>query len=623
MEPEQAPVRPRVRRDDGVEALLLEEEVADLLDVGARGWIGLIGPSGCGRTTALRHLAAQFPRDPRLALVDGPPDPADPRPRASLAIYSAEQRDPEHEGLVLRLVPWELDDCIEYLLARAPERCASVVRRIARPGTAAPLLERPATCVPLLDVLAADESIENVADAVHRIIDRQDRPAPRLALADLIADGCLREACGARGDSLWAFLAARAALTERIPIVGDPTAHTLLAARVLARVLARGRLPNRDHPPHIDVLLAAVIDRLRGKSGVFAAIQTRLDVAPTIWHAFLASLLLALDPTWRPDGRNLRHLVRARLEGASWKGVSLEGAILNGATFRDADLTVAHLDDASADAASFENAALVEASLRRVRAYDASFVGADLSGADLTRAHANRADFTDADLARASLVSAWFVDAKFTRANLAGADLSRGMLRRANFEDADLRACLALTADFQAVDLRRAALEGADFTGATLTQAHLDEVVWPGALLRSTTLDGAGLTGARMPGAQLEEASLVGARLADIDLSGANLQRVDFRGATFRMGTSRSGLISSPIASEGTRTGFYSDDTLEMSVLDPDSVRTADLRGADLRGASFAGADFFLVDLRGARLDPPAIPILRAMRAILDRPDPA
>jgi uncharacterized protein YjbI with pentapeptide repeats len=53
-------------------------------------------------------------------------------------------------------------------------------------------------------------------------------------------------------------------------------------------------------------------------------------------------------------------------------------------------------------------------------------------------------------------------------------------------------------------------------------------------------------------------------------------------------------------------------------MLDPESVRKANLRHADLRGAKLEETDFFLVDLRGARLDRDAVPRLRAMHAILD-----
>jgi uncharacterized protein YjbI with pentapeptide repeats len=48
-------------------------------------------------------------------------------------------------------------------------------------------------------------------------------------------------------------------------------------------------------------------------------------------------------------------------------------------------------------------------------------------------------------------------------------------------------------------------------------------------------------------------------------------------------------------------------------------VRKANLRCCDLRGAHVEDCDFYLVDLRGARLDAGQVEWLRRCRAILDR----
>jgi uncharacterized protein YjbI with pentapeptide repeats len=83
------------------------------------------------------------------------------------------------------------------------------------------------------------------------------------------------------------------------------------------------------------------------------------------------------------------------------------------------------------------------------------------------------------------------------------------------------------------------------------------------------------------------------------------------------MGSSRSGLVNSPIASEGSRTGFYTDDFDDQDFKSPEEIRKANLRGADLRGAKIAGVDFYLVDLRGATIDPGQAEHLRRSGAIL------
>ena len=87
------------------------------------------------------------------------------------------------------------------------------------------------------------------------------------------------------------------------------------------------------------------------------------------------------------------------------------------------------------------------------------------------------------------------------------------------------------------------------------------------------------------------------------------------------MGSSRSGLVGSPIACEGSRTGFYSDDREEMYFKRPEEIRKANLRGADLRGANVQNVDFYLVDLREARLDPGQIQQAQKTGAILHDAD--
>jgi uncharacterized protein YjbI with pentapeptide repeats len=78
------------------------------------------------------------------------------------------------------------------------------------------------------------------------------------------------------------------------------------------------------------------------------------------------------------------------------------------------------------------------------------------------------------------------------------------------------------------------------------------------------------------------------------------LRDADLRGSTFHMGSTRSGLVDSPIACEGSRTGFYTDELNEQDFKAPEEIRKANLRNANLRGARIDGVDFYLVDLRGA-----------------------
>ena len=89
------------------------------------------------------------------------------------------------------------------------------------------------------------------------------------------------------------------------------------------------------------------------------------------------------------------------------------------------------------------------------------------------------------------------------------------------------------------------------------------------------------------------------------------------RGATFHMGSSRSGLVDSPYPGHGSRTGFYTDEFEERWHKTPETIRKANLRGADLRGAKIEGVDFYLVDLRDAKYDAEQAQQLRRCDAIL------
>ncbi len=121
-----------------------------------------------------------------------------------------------------------------------------------------------------------------------------------------------------------------------------------------------------------------------------------------------------------------------------------------------------------------------------------------------------------------------------------------------------------------------------------------------------------------MPGADFRGASLRAAGLAKVEWEGADLRGADLREAAFHLGSSRSGLVGSAIACEGSRTGFYTDDWNEQDFKSPEEIRKANLCGADLRGAKIDGVDFYLVDLRGALLDPAQLPQIRSSGAILE-----
>jgi uncharacterized protein YjbI with pentapeptide repeats len=140
----------------------------------------------------------------------------------------------------------------------------------------------------------------------------------------------------------------------------------------------------------------------------------------------------------------------------------------------------------------------------------------------------------------------------------------------------------------------------------------------PGADFSKANLEKALLTGSAMPDARFDGACLREAGLAEVEWERASLRGADLRGASFHLGSSRSGRVGSPIACEGSRTGFYTDDFTEQDFKAPEEIRKANLCHADLRGAMLDDVDFYLVDLRHAQFDPQWEAHLRRCGAILE-----
>lgn len=147
-------------------------------------------------------------------------------------------------------------------------------------------------------------------------------------------------------------------------------------------------------------------------------------------------------------------------------------------------------------------------------------------------------------------------------------------------------------------------LAEARFASARMGGCDLEYVELPEADFEDVDLGEAHLTGSVMPRADFRRADLRRAGLAEIEWEGADLRDADLRECSFHMGSSRDGLVFSPFAGEGSRTGFYTDDYEDQSFKPPEEIRKANLCGADLRGTRIENTDFYLVDLRGAIYTP-------------------
>jgi uncharacterized protein YjbI with pentapeptide repeats len=343
-----------------------------------------------------------------------------------------------------------------------------------------------------------------------------------------------------------------------------------------------------------------------------------LLAGPSWSHAMAASLLHAAGRKWKPSPEPPAILTGAYLEAVQWPGIQLASAQLDGvdlsganlsrvdlsrATFVKADLGQARLTRAILQNCRGNEAELTGADLVQVIGAGAIFMGATLRGAILDGAVLNVATFTCADLTGASFQGAHLTRAVFTEALIEGADFSGAILCEAWMPN---------------LPLRTASLTGANFKEAVLSGCDLECVVLPRALFEKANLQSGLLTDSIMPDADFREATLCNAGLAGIEWERADLRGADLRGASFHLGSTRSGLVGSPIACEGSRTGFYTDDYEDQTHRAPEEIRKANLCGADLRGAHVDGVDFYLVDLRGAKYDAEQAEHFRRCRAILE-----
>lgn len=612
--PAQALVRPRVRSRVDRDARLLEDVISELVEEDVPGVVWIIGGPGCGKTTAAAHLAAIFDH---LAVFDEPSDEEREDWSDSHLVVSTTPAPRKQRGIVLRLQAWTCDDLVEYLLAAYPAECKDVMQRL---GQHARRSWSPQIARVVLDRFAADPTLSDPTDALlqevreHLPTAFRFRQAEEICQVLLIAQGSQEE------------YARLVRFKDELPAA----VFSMLRHREVQVLLAAERLVSlQSWRPLSDVLRRQLpielIDRLgercRDDRKTVKRLAKLLESGrhrPA--HAMAASILLRVDPTWRPAAkqRGEWHLAGGYFENASWAEVDLAKADLGKATFTGAQLGGAILEEADASSACFASADLSRANLNRLRAWRANFNRANLTRARCANALFVQADFTEADLTGAALMKADLSGASLASALLAGADLTEAELGGAKFADAELSDAVLRDAHLAHADLREANLAGACLEGANLSHAQLEDVALHRPRLQFANLSHAYLTGSQFPAADLRASKLQGAHLAEIHWEQADLRGTDLRGATFHMGSSRSGLVGSPIAMEGSMTGFYTDDREEMHFKRPEEIRKANLRGADLRGARVDGVDFYLVDLRDARLDADQREQARRTGAILE-----
>jgi len=638
IEPKIAPVKPRVTRGQSEDAVPLEDAVLPLVEGRKHGIIEIAGPPGSGKTAALQHLAAVFAQEPNITFVDGPDVPL--AEQTTSDHFLKQVQDQARDGLVFLAQPhplpeqilrkfalarWGRDEAIEYLLAEHRDQCSSVMRRIGAADDLNLLDGLPALWRIVLDGMAHRDDLSNAAQALELYLRHHFPEGDLRKKAEDVALFGL--SLGVSADSTvsveslladaWEGLSKQHVDRDALRTLRLRGPQILLAVGWLLAELEAGECHRLRGP--LPYELVKRLGRAASKSGLaFGSVAKAFLSRDRPVHPMAASILHAANVGWRPRSGQWARLDGAFLRGADWSEISLAGARLRRTDFGRANLSGASLNDALAADADFGNAKLDSCSLDRTDLRDAN-----LARADLTRARGDKTDLRRANLANARLRetvlrSAKFADARLEEADLTRSDLTGSSFTRVEWGNADFSGSILDGASFSELKLHEAMFRGARFAQAKLTHCSLECMEFPGVNFGGAELTDCELTAAAMPEADFKRAKFAGSGLADVNWERADLRGADLRGATFHMGSSRSGLVESPIASEGTRTGFYTDESGEQYYKSPEEIRKANLRGADIRGANIDGVDFYLVDLRDARYDPQQEKRFRGSGAILE-----
>ena len=591
--PRRAAVSPRVR-SNGLAALPLERHIRGMLAADARGLVNLFGESGSGKSIALEHLAAVLPADAPVMLVDRTSYLGIERDKDHLIIFTSAKRAPLPDLLAaFEMTPWTEDDWLEYLAATHRGRCAAVLDRLRRSSQTQLLAGMPELWSIVLDVMAADDSIDDIIPALHWYLNLE---LPDDAQHRHAADVCLGK--------LVPHLYTPGAIEGRVGrLLHSPVALLPLAAEAIVRRLAEGK-GGDVMAQRLPVILIKEAARQAAKTHpAEQRLRALAESKDKAHHSTATSILHQIYPGWRPSEAIVPNLSHATLPGARWEHLKLPAVHL-----QFADLSKANLQETILDRAKAHGANLAQAQMYSASIFAADLRDADLHGAQMTRIRAAWCDFANADLERADLTEgdihdATFVETNLRRANLLRADLHNATIERCDIEGATLRYADLCNTKLIGLSFDQADCIGAQFKHAMLDQCNLEDVELPQAQFERAILKRCLLTDSFMPGANFRGAKLRGAGLAGIHWPGADFRNADLTEASFHLGTSRSGLVGSVIPCEGSKTGFYTDEFTEQHYKRPEEIRKANLCEADLRGANIEGVDFYLVDLRHARLD--------------------
>ncbi len=609
-------VHPRYVSPTTGDSLPLEDAVLRDVKESMSGVIEICGPKGSGKSHAIAFLQEILPQ----GVVVGQEGTLIPDPnvgRDECVLMEVDEHSRAHLRQIQRynLAPWGTDEIIEYCLAAHPDLCPELPQRILASPDIGLLNGRAELHSLVISAYAQDTTLDGVIPAIRRRLDQLTQGSvhrlPQYhTFIDKHAQVESRESADIEDEQLNRLCRHRSVNAVGIAVVFSDALNNGNTEPLKAiEMWQDDRTIN---------LLIGILATFVSESGQETLASTIRHEEHSQIHPICATLLHRLDPSWRPSSNRRAWLCQARLDHAVWPRVNLRRSELIRADLSHAELDEGILARSSLRAARFTGASLQNCILSAVSAEEAVFTRANLSGSRGGHADFSGASFRNATINEGAFIRGKFDEADFTEASLCSTRFYDSTFLLTVFDDVDLSGADFARSVLPDADLSSARLDHTRFSEAELNGANFEYVTFAGACFTNAVIRNAHMTGSEMPNADFRFARLSGAYLADIRWPGANLRHASLRNATFHMGSSRSGLVDSNLASEGTRTGFYTDDYDDHLFRSPEEIRAADLTGCDLRDADIDGVDFWRVDLRGARYSLSQRGQLVATGAILD-----
>ena len=591
-----APVEPRARKPNG-DALPLTDLVTEMLFDGAK----TVRLTGEGKTTAIGHLKTRLKGFANIRFLDeagkinnvGDYD---------LTIYTAPGfcRD----SVDLRIARWAKDDCIEYLITKAPSRCKEIMGNLIASDDLWIANGSPRILAKVLDIMIENGAITSTQRAIEEIVD--SIPFKTKRHRSKIHMKCLEHA----------FNNVEFGMETQKYVPGFIDAPTLKllcyqavrnipASRQLIKALEKRKTPpmlGKCWTPDWIKYFAKQLKRCDSPK----LIEFLDSLANKKWNQYsanAASVLYQLDSQWRPTRKQELNLEHVQLPELKARELILENSLAIKSNFANADLSFCSLENTNATGSNFSDSNLSNANLRLLVARHANFSGANLRNINGRKCSFIAANLTNTDLRSANLAEAFFHDSDLRNANLSFANIEGTALWNSNLAGASLAGAKLKLAKMRMVDFREVDLDQTRFKGCILTECCFEETHLKNIIFKHCDLQLALFSGSRLDGCSIKGCNLRHAKLGDIVWTNCDLSNTDFSRCQFHYGSTRSGIVGSPYPSHGTRTGFYTDDYDDQHYRRIEDIRKASLQGCDLTGAIVHKADFYLIDLRDAKYD--------------------